>query len=324
MRIWRSWPAGCAPTSPMIRGQNSANEKPRRQKAPGGLVSALQDRHMAHLAAGPGLGLAVEMQAGARLGQMSRQPSKSSPIRLCISTRSVRAPRLPSGSPQMARICCSNCEVTAAVERPMAGIVDARRDLVDQQLGAAGVSSHEHLHRQHADIIQRLGDARRACARASAQIGADRRRGRGASQDVMLVDVLGRRPRRRNRRRGRAPRPPKPRGEGHEALEDRRLAAERAEGRRRGPSPRGSEPGPCRHSRTAASSGSTAARSAPPRAPAPRRRRPARRARSRCRVANEVLFDQPVLRQRQHRGRRAAPAASRREIRRAAGMFSNS
>ena len=64
----------------------------------------------------------------------------------------------------------------------MAGIVDARRDLVDHQLGAGRRLDHEHLHRQHADIVERLGDALRLVARAPAQILADIGRDRGVDR----------------------------------------------------------------------------------------------------------------------------------------------
>ena len=37
----------------------------------------------------------------------------------------------------------------------MAAVVDARRDLVDQE---RAISAHEQLHRQHAHIVQRIGD----------------------------------------------------------------------------------------------------------------------------------------------------------------------
>ena len=48
-----------------------------------------------------------------------------------------------------------------AVDRPVAGIVHARRDLVDDQpLGAVGAARHEQLDADDADIVERLEDAR--------------------------------------------------------------------------------------------------------------------------------------------------------------------
>src|SRR3984957_20333716 len=40
-----------------------------------------------------------------------------------------------------------------SVERPMAGIMYPRRDLVDEDVA---VAQHEHLHREHADIVEFL------------------------------------------------------------------------------------------------------------------------------------------------------------------------
>ena len=42
-----------------------------------------------------------------------------------------------------------------AVERPVPGIVDTRRNLVDEE---GAVTQHEHLHRQHADIGEFVRD----------------------------------------------------------------------------------------------------------------------------------------------------------------------
>ena len=67
---------------------------------------------MAHLAARPGFHLAVEMKAETGRREKSRQRSTSSPMRLRISMAPSRA-AAPSGHPQIARKCCSNCEVCA-------------------------------------------------------------------------------------------------------------------------------------------------------------------------------------------------------------------
>ena len=85
-------------------------------------------------------------------------------MRLIISTRPWRT-GLPSGQPATARMCCSNCDTEApsSVQWP---------ELCTR--GAISLTSrppsreHEHLHRQHADIIEllrdRFGDARASCA----------------------------------------------------------------------------------------------------------------------------------------------------------------
>ena len=46
-----------------------------------------------------------------------------------------------------------------AVERPVTRIMDPRRDFIDQQSRAVFSRHHKHLHTQHADIVQRIGDA---------------------------------------------------------------------------------------------------------------------------------------------------------------------
>ena len=127
------------------------------------------------------------MRAAAR---DERRPScsTSSPIRLSIRRGAGRAGS-PSGRPQIARTCCSNCEVSGALDRPVAAVVHARRDLVDHRRRRAG----EELDRQHPDMVERLGDARRRVASAhlraiggaGARVGARRMppRARSAASD---------------------------------------------------------------------------------------------------------------------------------------------
>ena len=118
---------------------------------------------MAHLAARTDLGLAVEMQAGAVLApDISRQPSASAPIRLRMST-GARARRVePSGKPATARICCSNCEVTApsSVQWPELWTRGAI-SLTTSLSPPAASTTHEHLDRDDADIIRGFGDRSR-------------------------------------------------------------------------------------------------------------------------------------------------------------------
>ena len=59
--------------------------------------------------------------------------------------------------------------------RPVAGIVDARRDLVGQQ---RAVGKHEELDADDADIVERLEDRERVAAAAAAAVSADMRAGR--------------------------------------------------------------------------------------------------------------------------------------------------
>ena len=132
-----------------------------------------------HLAARPRRTLAVEVHGRARA------PSAIAHSRGCRRrsdwswSPSPWRTGLPSGQPAMARMCCSNCEIEAAVQRPVAGIVHARRDLVDQHLRPAVSSDHEHLDREHADIIRaRWRSSRRslrACAASASEIAAGAR-----------------------------------------------------------------------------------------------------------------------------------------------------
>ena len=225
---------------------------------------------MTHLAARTRFRLAIEMQAGARFDNRSRQRKMSSPIRLCISTGPC-ARALPSGKPQMARKCCSNCDVTApsSVQWP---------ELWTR--GAISLTSRRRPrrsldHETFPPPARRHSRARRrfsAPCRRPARSGRGRyRRERRWWRGYVARGCCRRYPRRRNRRRDRAPRPPRLRRRKGRNLPGWR-AGRRASGRPpQCPSLRGSATGPCHHSRSAASSGSKAVRSAPRRAPARRR-----------------------------------------------------
>ena len=73
----------------------------------------------------------------------------------------------------------------------MTGIVHPRRDLIDQHRVPAAVAHHEHLYRQHADIIERrrdgLGDAARLRADRCGHLRGHAR----DLEDVVTVFVLG-------------------------------------------------------------------------------------------------------------------------------------
>ncbi len=64
----------------------------------------------------------------------------------------------PSGQPATARMWFSNWLDGAGVDGPVAGVVHARRDLVDHERLGRLLADVEHLHRQHADVVERLGD----------------------------------------------------------------------------------------------------------------------------------------------------------------------
>ena len=150
-------------------------------------------------------------------------------MRLVITTSLWRAGS-PSGQPAIARMCCSNCEHSAGSHGPVAGIVHARRDLVDEQPPSP---SDEHLDAEDADIVERSAIARGDRRRPRRRRRRRCRRARvDASQDVVLVLVLGASIGARSRRRGRARRSPKSRARRGRALEDQRLAR-RSRARRR-------------------------------------------------------------------------------------------
>ena len=57
----------------------------------------------------------------------------------------------------------------AGVHGPMAGIVDPRRDLVDEEARPESESRHEHLDREDADMVERFGDPGGDCDRLGGQ-----------------------------------------------------------------------------------------------------------------------------------------------------------
>ena len=171
------------------------------------------------------------MQARAGLGGQRCQAFASSPIRFSISTSAVASVG-PSGQPATARMCCSNWLTAQAVHGPVAGVVHARRDLVDQQRRRV-VRQIEHLDRQHADIVEAVGDARRRCrVRASRACVGQRSTARSwcagcRRRGVLIGDGVEAR---RRRRRPRATITETSQREVDQAFEDARRAAERRQG----------------------------------------------------------------------------------------------
>ena len=76
------------------------------------------------------------------------------------------------------------------IDGPMAGVVHARRDLVDEQRMPPGLGDHEHLDRQYADIIERrrdcFGDAARIVGDGIGHLGGYARE----LEDVVAMLVL--------------------------------------------------------------------------------------------------------------------------------------
>ena len=110
--------------------------------------------------------------AGARRGPRAPRRCRSacasrgapSPSRLTIATAGARMSTEPSGSPQIARTCCSNWLVSRALDRPVAAVVHPRGQLVDDE---RAVRHEEQLDRQRADEAHRGRQAHGEFAAAS-------------------------------------------------------------------------------------------------------------------------------------------------------------
>ena len=127
----------------------------------------------------------------------------------------------------------------AGVLRPVAGIVDARRELVDEQALALALARRRRTRCRS----RRHSRARRGCCSAMrcASVGdrrRDARRHRRGVQDAVAVHVLGQVVARDRRRRARATAMIETsRANGDEAFEDGRRAADRGEAPRPASSP---------------------------------------------------------------------------------------
>ena len=137
----------------------------------------------------------------------------------------------PSGQPATARICCSNWRAGAGLDGPVAGIVDAGRDLIDQQRAVLASQTVPPPARRHNPAHRRSSCA---MALASSPCARVRRAGHGgAAQDMVLVVILRRIVGRESCHRRPAPRPPSLEGKIDKAFQDRRRALEALERLRR-------------------------------------------------------------------------------------------
>src|SRR5579871_4798364 len=145
---------------------------------------------MAHLAVGADFELAVEMQREIRLGE------DVAPFLSVLADQIMHfSPAAPSRDSE--RPAGYGADVLlelrrlGALDRPMAGIVHPRRDLVDDEaLFAAPVADDEQLDRKDADIVERLEHGARDSLCFDRGLRVDPRRRAGARENMMLMLVL--------------------------------------------------------------------------------------------------------------------------------------
>src|SRR5579872_5880091 len=186
---------------------------------------------MPHLAAGPRFELAVKMEAKPRLGENVEPGRRLFADQVAHLDRAEPRRRAERPAGYGANMLLE-LRGQRAVDRPMAGIVDARGEFVDDQaLRAVMVAHDEHLDRENADIVQGLDDLARDLARRRLGRGAHHGGQTRAGEDVALVLVLA-------KIEGGEIAVEAARGdqrdfalEAHEAFQDGRLAAKAAEQR---------------------------------------------------------------------------------------------
>src|SRR5271166_440554 len=147
-------------------------------------------RDMAHFAVRPDFELAIEMEAevGLRKNVAPFLGVLADEIVHLDPAAPRRRPERPAGDRADVLL---ELRGLRAVERPVAGIVDARGDLIDHEsLATLPVARHEQLDRQDADIVERLEDLGGDAPRLFRSVGGDARRRPCASEDVALVLVL--------------------------------------------------------------------------------------------------------------------------------------
>ena len=123
-------------TSAVGAGSDERLERGQARRQRGGVVppAASRGRACARDAA------PCRRDAGARPGSRGRRRSGSAPIRFSIADTPT-ARRSPSGAPVTARRWFSNWLVSRPFDRPVPGVVDARRHLVGEQPPSTSNSS---------------------------------------------------------------------------------------------------------------------------------------------------------------------------------------
>ena len=158
-------------------------------------------REMPHLAAGPRFGLAVEMQHEVGLGEQCRRAQDV--VADQVLHHAVGMPAgSPSGRPAIGADMLLELRDGAGGFGPVAGIVDARRDLVGEQRAVGRARRTRRRSRRHSRAPSRMATAaaRAACARLPARSRPARSRCAGCRRGGRS------RPDRRRRARRRAAR----------------------------------------------------------------------------------------------------------------------
>ena len=109
---------------------------------------------VAHFSAGPGFLLAVVMQERPGSAAICCQARISSPIRLIISAPGALSLRRAQRPARHGADVLLELRDEPAVHGPVAGVVNARRHLVDVEAVAAVLRDDEKLDGQDADIVE--------------------------------------------------------------------------------------------------------------------------------------------------------------------------
>ena len=195
-----------ADSGPGPRPSQPAQRVARRaRRSSASSVVAADRRHVAHLAAFEHPSLVVQVEVDGRVGQRARRPC---PVEPGVARRGPRPSRLTiavgaSGVRRPERQAADRPDVLLelggrrALDRPVAAVVDARRELVDDE---PAVGHEEQLDGQRAGQAHRHAPAARR-ARSPGRRRPGRRRRRDAlDEDARVVDVAGERVRRPCRR----------------------------------------------------------------------------------------------------------------------------
>src|SRR3954469_25880791 len=154
--------SGCSLAQHVGRKVRKWDEGPNRARfANGPVYLAYHAGHMPHLAARAGLTLAVDMEMGAALCD------QLGPAIDVVSDEVVHRRTAAGEASHAGRQITNRADVLLklgrdrALYRPMAAVVNARRDFVDQR----ALGAREELDREHSDMSERFGDAERRFAR---------------------------------------------------------------------------------------------------------------------------------------------------------------